>query len=488
MSELTNLGLKELAEGLKNKSFSSIEVTKAHLDRINNLDQKLNSFITICKDSAIKAAEDADQALGKSENGKLLGVPIALKDIIVTKGIKTTCASKILENFVPPYDATVTSKIYNAGAVLLGKTNMDEFAMGSSNENSYFGAVSNPWDTSKVPGGSSGGSAAAVAARLAPAALGTDTGGSVRQPASLCNLVGLRPTYGRISRYGIVAFASSLDQVGIFTRNATDCAYLSEVVFGHDVYDSTSVDVAVPEFSNNLNQGVKGLRLGVPKEYFVEGMSAEVEEAVKKAISELESQGAEIVEVSLPHTELAVPAYYVINPAEASSNLARYDGIRYGYRAEDTEGLMDLYCKTRSEGFGTEVKRRIMIGTFVLSQGYYDAYYLKAQKVRALIAKDFKDIFESKCDAVVCPTTPTTAFNIGEKTDDPIAMYLNDIFTVTVNLAGLPGISIPCGKDSAGLPIGLQIIGKAWDEETLFRIAAAYEQNTEWHKRVPEVS
>ena len=487
MSDLTLLGLSEIAEGLSKKDFSSVEVCQAFLDRIDQLNPTLNAFISTCRDKALESAAAADKKLASSSSERLLGVPIALKDIILTKGVITTCASKILESFNPPYDATATKKLYNDGAVLLGKTNMDEFAMGASNEHSYFGPVKNPWNIEKVPGGSSGGSAACVAARLAPAALGTDTGGSVRQPAAFCNLVGIRPTYGRISRYGVVAFASSLDQIGVFTRNVKDSALLCEVVFGHDPRDSTSVPEEVPKFSNVLEQGVKGLKIGVPKEYFIEGMSKEVEEAVKKAISHLESLGAEVVEVSLPHTELAVPVYYIINPAEASSNLARYDGVRYGYRAEGTKDLMELYCKTRSEGFGDEVKRRIMTGTFVLSHGYYDAYYLKAQKVRTLIAQDFRNTFESECDVILCPTTPTTAFNIGEKTDDPIAMYLNDIFTVTVNLAGVPGMSIPCGADSEGLPIGLQLIGKPWDEETLFRVAATYEKSTDWHKRVAEI-
>ncbi len=486
MSDLTNLNLSELRSGLDEKKFSSVELTKTYLEKINK-NKDLNCYIEICNDISLESAKDADKLIASGKKSKLLGIPVAVKDIILTKGIKTTCASKMLANFIPPYDATVTAKLKEDGAVIIGKTNMDEFAMGSSNENSFFGSVKNPWNKERVPGGSSGGSAVAVSAQLAPLALGTDTGGSIRQPAAFCGVVGLRPTYGRVSRYGVVAYASSLDQVGIFAKNVKDCAAATKVISGHDKYDATSADIEVPDFEAEAGKDIKNLRLGVPKEYFVKGLNPEIEKAVKDAINVYTKLGAEIVEISLPNTEYAVPCYYVLAPAEASSNLARYDGIRYGHRAKDTLNLYELYCKSRTEGFGDEVKRRIMIGAYVLSSGFYDAYYLRAQKVRSLIYNDFQNAFKDKCDLVISPTTPTSAFKIGEKSADPLEMYLNDIFTIPVNLAGLPGISIPCGFDSNNLPIGLQLIGNLWQESTIIRAAAAYEAETQWHTKFPEV-
>lgn len=487
MEELFSLEATELSSGLKAKKYSSVELTKACLERINSLKQ-LNSFITVCADSALASAAQADKRIANGEEAELLGIPVALKDIILSKGIQNTCASKILENFIAPYDATVTEKLKNAGAVIVGKTNMDEFAMGSSNENSPYGPVLNPWNKQCVSGGSSGGSAVSVAASMVPFALGTDTGGSIRQPASLCNIVGLKPTYGRVSRYGVVAFASSLDQVGSFARSVRDLALITKVISGHDSLDSTSVNKPVPDFSKSLNQSIKGLRLGIPKEYFIGGLSSSIEKAIKEAISKLESLGAIPVEISLPHTELAVAVYYVLAPAEASSNLARYDGVRFGHRAKTATTLEDLYCNSRSEGFGREVKRRIIVGTYVLSSGYFDAYYLKAQKVRTLIAQDFKNAFDKHCDIIVCPTTPTTAFKIGAKVDDPLSMYLSDVFTIPVNLAGLPGMSVPCGFDEQKLPIGLQMIARPWDEESLFKVASVYEAASSWHKMKPDLS
>jgi aspartyl-tRNA(Asn)/glutamyl-tRNA(Gln) amidotransferase subunit A len=486
MSDLTTLNLSELRGGLDCKSFSSVELTKAYLDKIEK-NRDLNCYTEVCTQSALEEAKAADKEISSGKKLKLLGIPIAIKDVILTKNIKTTCASRILENYIPPYDATVITKLKSEGAVILGKTNMDEFAMGSSTENSIFGTTKNPWDKSRVPGGSSGGSAVAVSGQLAPAALGSDTGGSIRQPAAFCGVVGLRPTYGRVSRYGVIAYASSLDQVGTFAKNVKDCALAAKVISGKDPFDATSADLEVPDFEAEAGKDIKKMRLGVPKEYFVKGLHSEIETAVKDAINLYAKLGAEIVEISLPNTSYAVPCYYVLAPAEASSNLARYDGIRYGHRAKDTDNLYDLYCKSRTEGFGEEVKRRIMIGSYVLSSGYYDAYYLRAQKVRSLISKDFSNAFKDKCDVIVCPTTPTTAFKIGEKTSDPVEMYLNDIFTIPVNLAGLPGISIPCGFDSNNLPIGLQLIGDMWQEAKIIRAAAAFEAATEWHKKHPEV-
>lgn len=486
MTAATSQSLTEIAAGLKSRAFSSAQITGEYLDRIGK-HSDLNSYTEVCRDYAMKSAAEADKKLAAGDKSPLLGVPVAIKDVICTEGIKTTCSSRILSNFIPPYDATVVTKLKEAGAVILGKTNMDEFAMGSSNENSCFGPCRNPWNKERVPGGSSGGSAVAVSAGLAAASLGTDTGGSIRQPASFCSIVGLKPTYGRVSRYGVVAYASSLDQVGTFTRTVRDCAVMSRAIFGHDPKDSTSVDREVPDLEAALGKSIKGMKIGMPEEYFIDGVSDQVLSGVKEAMKVFTDLGAEIVEISLPHTEYAVPCYYVLAPAEASSNLARYDGIRYGYRAKDTDNLLDLYCRSRSGGFGSEVKRRIMIGTYVLSSGYYDAYYLKAQKVRTLIADDFRKAFAEKCDLIISPTAPTTAFRIGEKISDPVEMYLNDIFTIPVNLAGLPGLSMPCGFDKAGLPIGLQLIGKPWDEATLLQAAAAYESATEWHKKLPEV-
>ncbi|RMD86433.1 MAG: Asp-tRNA(Asn)/Glu-tRNA(Gln) amidotransferase subunit GatA [Candidatus Dadabacteria bacterium] len=468
--------IEALRRGLLEGEFSSKELVALFLDRIERF-KSLNAFVRLC-DDAMKEAEKADVLLKDPVQRKrkpLLGIPVALKDVILTKGVTTTACSRILSNFLPPYSATVTTKLQEAGAIIIGKTNMDEFAMGSSNENSYFGAVKNPWDTERVPGGSSGGSAVCVSARLAPAALGSDTGGSIRQPASFCGVVGIKPTYGRVSRYGIVAFASSLDQVGTFAGTVKDAAEVMEVISGFDRNDSTSVEMEVPKYSASLTGDISGIRIGVPKEYFVGGIDAEVSDSIKKALTLFEKMGARIVDISLPHTEYALAVYYIIAPAEASSNLARYDGIRYGVRAEGANDLIDLYYKTRSEGFGPEVKRRIMLGTYVLSSGYYDAYYLKAQKVRALVAGDFKEAFDNQCDVIVCPVAPTTAFKLGDKVDDPVKMYLNDIFTIPVSLAGLPGLSLPCDFDSKGLPVGLQIVGNAFDEETVFKVAYAFE-------------
>jgi aspartyl-tRNA(Asn)/glutamyl-tRNA(Gln) amidotransferase subunit A len=474
----------ELVEGLRRKSFSSVELTQTFLERINRY-KALNAYITTDPDRSLAQARTADARLAKGEAGALAGVPLAQKDIFCADGWLTTCGSKILSNFVAPYDATVIARFNAAGAVCLGKTNMDEFAMGSSNETSYFGPVRNPWNTDTVPGGSSGGSAAAVAARLAPAATGTDTGGSIRQPAALANLTGLKPSYGRVSRYGMIAFASSLDQGGPMTRTAEDAALLMNVMAGFDPRDSTSVDQPVPDYTASLNNDIKGLRIGLPKEYFGEGLNPEVAKIVEAAIGEYKKLGATVVEVSLPNSKLAIPCYYVLAPAEASSNLSRFDGARYGYRAKDYTDLIDMYCKTRAEGFGAEVKRRIMIGTYALSAGYYDAYYLKAQKLRRLIADDFTRAFE-QCDVIMGPTSPTTAFKIGAKSDDPVAMYLSDIYTISVNLAGIPGMSIPAGFDAQGLPVGLQIIGNYFDDARLLNVAHQYQQASDWHKRVPK--
>jgi aspartyl-tRNA(Asn)/glutamyl-tRNA(Gln) amidotransferase subunit A len=484
MGDCTTLSISELRTGLVEKKFSSVELTQAYLARIKK-HSDLNAFVAVDDQRALSLAKQADAALAAGERRSLLGIPGAIKEMILTKGLETTACSKILNGFVPPYSATVVQKLESAGSLVLGKTNQDEFAMGSSNETSANGPVKNPWDHSRVPGGSSGGSAAAVAACLAPYALGTDTGGSIRQPASFCNIVGIKPTYGRVSRYGVIAYASSLDQVGPMARSVRDCAEITQVLCGHDPHDSTSVPRNLPNFVEGLGKSIKGLRLGVPREYFIKGLDATVESSVRSAIAKLVEQGAEVVDISLPHTELAVAVYYILAPAEASSNLARYDGVRFGYRAEKPTGLEDLYARSRSEGFGTEVKRRIMIGTYVLSSGYYDAFYLRAQKVRTLIAQDFQNAFRDSCDVIVCPTAPTTAFKIAEKVTDPLAMYLNDVFTIPVNLAGLPGMSLPCGFDAQGLPIGLQLIGKPWDEETLFKAAFAYESATDWHKRLP---
>jgi aspartyl-tRNA(Asn)/glutamyl-tRNA(Gln) amidotransferase subunit A len=486
MSDLSTLTAAEMRKGLDAKEFSSVELTKACLAKADALSH-LNCFTALTNESALAEAGKADALLSSGKRAPLLGIPVGIKDIICTEGTRTTAASKILHNFIPPYDATVVKRLKNAGAVSIGKLNLDEFAMGSSNENSFFGPVKNPWETSLVPGGSSGGSAAAVAARICPITLGTDTGGSIRQPAAFCGITGLKPTYGRVSRFGVIAYASSLDQVGGFARTVRDCAEITQVLCGKDPNDATSSDKAVPNFTDVLGKGVRGLRIGVPKEYFVAGMDPEIEKAVRDALSTLEKQGATLVDISLPHTDVAVSVYYVIAPAEASSNLARYDGIRFGHRAEGKMDLTELYSRSRSEGFGKEVQRRILVGTYVLSSGYYDAYYVKAQKARALITKDFTDVFASSCDVIIGPTTPTPPFKLGEKVSDPVKMYLNDIFTIPVNLAGLPGMSLPCGFTSSGLPIGMQIIGKHWDEETIFQVGAAYEGATDWVTRAPKV-
>jgi aspartyl-tRNA(Asn)/glutamyl-tRNA(Gln) amidotransferase subunit A len=463
---------------------SAVELTQAVLDRILSVDNAVKAYLTLTPEAALEQARAADAAMGGQPQGlPLRGIPIAVKDILCTAGIPTTCGSRILEDFIPPYDATVVARLKAAGAVILGKTNTDEFAMGSSTENSAFFPTHNPWDLERVPGGSSGGSAAAVAAGECLGALGTDTGGSVRQPAALCGIVGLKPTYGRVSRYGLIAFASSLDQVGVLTRDVTDAAILLNVIAGHDPLDSTSLDAPVPDATAALTGDIRGMRVGVPREYFIPGMQPEVEAAVRAALEKLADLGAEIVEVSLPHTDYALPVYYLIAPAEASANLARYDGVRYGLRIVGNS-LEDTYKQTRGQGFGPEVKRRIMLGTYALSAGYYDAYYLKAQKVRTLIKGDFDRAFQ-QVDVIVTPTSPTTAFRIGEKTDDPIQMYLSDIFTLSVNLAGICGINVPCGFDAQGLPIGMQIIGPALGETTILRVAYAYEQATDWHTRRP---
>lgn len=486
-SDLNKFSLTEMQAGLKAKKFSSKELVQSHLNQISKT-ENLKAFIEVCRDVALQDAEAADKRIANGDWQPLLGVPVAVKDMILTKGVRTTAASKILSNFIPPYDATVVQKLKHAGAITIGKTNMDEFAMGSSSETSAFGVPLNPWDRSRVAGGSSGGSAIAVAACQAPLSLGTDTGGSIRQPASLCGVCGIKPTYGRVSRYGVVAFASSLDQVGTFARNIPDLALATQVISGYCTHDSTSVNAQVPNYLSSLSGGIKGLRVGLPKEYFIKGLNAEVESSVRAAVKALEAQGAKIVEISLPHTELSVAVYYVLAPAEASSNLARYDGVRYGHRAENPTSLLDMYVRSRSEGFGPEVQRRIMVGTYVLSAGYFDAYYIRAQKVRRLISDDFKNAFTTHCDVIACPTAPTTAFKVGEKTSDPVAMYLNDIFTIPVNLAGLPGISIPCGFDSAGLPIGLQLIGKPFDEETLFKVSHEYQKVSDWHTKLPDLN
>lgn len=484
LSDLTQQTIHELAPKLRKREISSVELTQAVLDRIEKIDPKIDSFLTVCPEHALKQAKAVDDQIGKGKyKNPLMGIPLAPKDIYLTEGIKTTCAAKILESYVPPYNSTVIQKCLEAQSVIVGKVNLDEFAMGSSNENSRFKKTKNPWDPSRVPGGSSGGSAAAVAADLCIASLGTDTGGSIRQPASFCGVVGLKPTYGRVSRFGVIAFASSLDQMGPMTKDVEDCALMLNVMAGQDPKDSTSIDHPVPDYTSFLNQSIKGMKVGVPKEYFVEGIDGEVKAAVKKGIEKLKELGAEIIDVSLPNTEYATATYYIIAPAEASSNLARYDGVRFGFR-ERADNLSEMYKKTKTEGFGQEVKRRIMLGTYVLSAGYYDAYYRKAQKARTVIRKDFEKAFK-KVDVLVTPVSPTTAFKLEEKTDDPLQMYLSDICTIPVNLASLPGLSLPCGFDSKNLPIGMQIIGQAFDEGTLLRLAHAYEQATGWHQKKP---
>ncbi|MBD3610508.1 MAG: Asp-tRNA(Asn)/Glu-tRNA(Gln) amidotransferase subunit GatA [Gammaproteobacteria bacterium] len=478
-----NKTMAELSAGLKAGEFSSEELTRSYLERIENLDGDINSYITVTPELALQQAREADKRIAAGNADALTGVPLAHKDIFCTDGVRTSSGSKMLDNFIAPYDATVVSRFKQAGVVTLGKTNMDEFAMGSSNETSFYGAVKNPWNTDTVPGGSSGGSAAAVAARLAPAATGTDTGGSIRQPAALVGITGLKPTYGRVSRYGMIAFASSLDQAGPMTRSAEDAALMMNVMAGFDQRDSTSLQREVPDYTADLDKDLKGLKIGLPKEYFGEGLDAGVAKAVEAAIEEYKKLGAEVVEISLPNTGLSVPTYYVVAPAECSSNLSRFDGVRFGYRCEDPVDLEDLYKRSRGEGFGDEVKRRILVGTYALSAGYYDAYYLKAQKLRRLISDDFNQAFE-KVDVIMGPTSPTTAFNIGERSDDPVSMYLSDIYTIAANLAGLPGMSVPAGFAN-GMPVGLQIIGNYFDEGRLLNVAHQFQQATDWHQRAP---
>ncbi len=474
---------KKLIDG----SLSAMELTESILERIAQLNDRLNAFITVMPEHARTLAQAADKRLRTGSAHPLCGIPIAVKDIFTTKGIRTTCGSRMLHNFVPPFESTVTQKLLDAGAVIIGKANMDEFAMGSSNETSYYGPCRNPWDQSCVTGGSSGGSACAVAARLAIAAVGTDTGGSIRQPAAFCGVVGLKPTYGRVSRYGLVAYASSLDQAGPLTQTVEDCALLLQAIAGYDQHDSTCADIPVPEFLHNRPESLKGVTVGIPKEYFVEGIDPEVRLRVMEAILTLEALGATIVEMSLPHTRYAIPVYYLIATAEASSNLARYDGVKYGYRAQGPfKSLLEMYEKTRAEGFGEEVKRRIMLGTYALSAGYYDAYYRKAQQVRTLICQDFSRVFE-QCKVIVTPTSPTPAFKIGEKIGDPLQMYLMDIYTISANLAGLPGLSLPCGITSQGLPVGLQILGRPFAEEDVLEVAWVYEQHTGHWKLRPSL-
>jgi aspartyl-tRNA(Asn)/glutamyl-tRNA(Gln) amidotransferase subunit A len=486
MNDLHQLTISQAHQLLKERKISAVELTKASLARLAKVEDNVHACITISEDAALEQAQEADKVINSGKIKPLTGIPALIKDVMCTKGIKTTCSSKILENFIPPYDATVIEKLKARNAVILGKTNMDEFAMGSSTENSAFFPTRNPWDLDRVPGGSSGGSAVAVAADEAIYALGSDTGGSIRQPAGFCSVVGLKPTYGRVSRYGLVAFASSLDQIGPITKTVADCALVLNTIAGHDPRDSTSAPHPVPDYTKSLTPDIKNLRIGIPKEYFVEGMQKEVRASLESAINRLKELGA-IVDwnVSLPLTKYALAVYYILAPSEASANLARYDGVKYGFSYQDTNNMWEAMEKTKQFGFGAEVKRRIMLGTYALSAGYYDAYYLKAQKVRTLIIREFKDAFE-KYDALVTPTSPTVPFKLGEKVDDPIQMYLSDVCTLPINIAGLPAISIPAGF-ADGLPIGMQVIGKPFDEETILRVAFAYEQATEWHKRKPPI-
>ncbi|MDX1572500.1 MAG: Asp-tRNA(Asn)/Glu-tRNA(Gln) amidotransferase subunit GatA [Methylophaga sp.] len=479
-----NKSLKQLSDALHQGEITSVELTRHFLDRINQHNGELNAFISVTEDLAMDQAKAADERLKAKTAGPLTGIPLAHKDIFCTKGVRTSCGSKMLDPFISPYDATVVEKLNAAGMVMLGKTNMDEFAMGSSNETSFYGPVKNPWDPERVPGGSSGGSAASVAARLAPVATGTDTGGSIRQPSSLCNLTGLKPTYGRVSRYGMIAFASSLDQAGPMAANAEDAAMILNAISGFDERDSTSVDREVPDYTATLNDSLEGLRIGLPKEYFGEGLDPAIAAAIETAINQFKKLGATVKEISLPNTNLAVPTYYVVAPAECSSNLSRMDGVRFGHRAEKPKDLLDLYQRSRGEGFGDEVKRRIMVGTYALSAGYYDAYYIKAQQCRRLISDDFQQAFE-EVDVIMGPTAPTTAFKLGDRTNDPVAMYLADIYTISTNLAGLPGISIPAGF-ADGLPAGLQIIGNYFEEARLLNVAHRYQQETDWHQQIPK--
>ena len=484
--ELNELTIHELSKKLREGETTSVEITESVFNRIDAVEDKIHSFITIMKDSALEEARKADRTIQEGDKGLLTGIPVALKDIICTKGIRTTCGSHILENFIPPYDSTVVKKLREAGAVFVGKTNMDEFAMGSSTETSYFGITRNPWDLERIPGGSSGGSATAVVADQCIASLGSDTGGSIRQPAALCGVVGMKPTYGRVSRFGLVAFASSLDQIGPLSKDVEDCAIMMNAIAGYDPNDSTSVPTDVPDYTKYVSKDIEGWTIGIPKEYFIEGIDLEVLAAVEGAIKQVDKMGGKTVEISLPHTEYCVAVYYVIAPSEASSNLARYDGVRYGFRSKEGRDLLEMYKMSRAAGFGNEVKRRIMIGTHSLSSGYYDAYYKKASQVRALMRDDFNDAFKT-CDVILTPATPTPAFHIGEKMDDPLQMYLCDIFTLSANLAGIPGISIPCGYTKSGLPIGLQFLAKHFEEEKLIQVASAYEKNSTIGKRRPDL-
>ena len=480
--DLFSLTMHEISDLLKKKETTSRAVTESVLARIASVDERVKAYLTVTADAALAQAEQADRERSSGTTSPVLGVPIAIKDNMCTEGVRTTCASKILGNFIPPYSATVVARLQQAGSVMPGKVNMDEFAMGSSTENSGFMVTKNPWVLERIPGGSSGGSAAAVAAGECIAALGSDTGGSIRQPAACCGVVGLKPTYGRVSRYGLVAFASSLDQIGPITKDVTDAAILLNIISGHDERDSTSADVPAPDFTKSLVRDLKGVKVGIPKEYFIEGMDPEVDRAVRSAVKTLEALGATVVDVTLPHTGYAVATYYILATSEASSNLARYDGVKYGYRASGAKDLLEMYTKSRSQGFGPEVKRRIMLGTYALSAGYYDAYYKKGQQARTLIKRDFEEAFR-RADIIATPTAPTAAFKIGEKSSDPLQMYLSDIFTISVNLAGIPGISIPCGFTAGGLPIGLQLLGRHFDEASILRAAYAYEQATDWHKK-----
>ncbi len=483
---LYSFTIHELQKKIESGEFSSSELTRSVISRIDEVEERVHSYIRLLKEEALTAAELADENIKAGKIRPLTGIPIALKDIVCTKGIPTTCGSRILQNFVPPYDATVVEKLKAAGAVFIGKANMDEFAMGSSTETSAFGPTRNPWDLERIPGGSSGGSATAVAADECIASIGSDTGGSIRQPAALCGVVGLKPTYGRVSRFGLIAFASSLDQIGPFTKDVEDCSIMMNVLAGYDPKDSTSVNAEVPDYRKFLNRDLRGWKIGIPKEYFIDGIDPEVSEALARAMEVVKNCGGECVNITLPHTEYSVAVYYIIAPAEASSNLARYDGVRYGFRTADVRDLTDMYKKSRMQGFGSEVKRRIMIGTYALSAGYYDAYYGKASQVRALIRKDYDDAFQ-KCDIILTPTTPTPAFKIGEKTEDPLQMYLSDIFTISANLAGIPGLSIPCGFTASGLPIGMQFLAGHFEEGKLLQAASAYEKNAAIEKRRPNL-
>ena len=482
--ELNRLTIHELQNFIRSGEVTSTDIVASVFKRIDAVEKDVHAYITLMKEYAFEEALKADKDIKEGKVKPLTGIPVALKDIVCMKGFLTTCGSHILHNYIPPYDATVVEKLKDSGAVFTGKTNMDEFAMGSSTETSYFGITRNPWDLDRIPGGSSGGSAAAVAADLCIASIGSDTGGSIRQPAALCGVVGMKPTYGRVSRYGLIAFASSLDQIGSFTKDVEDCAIMMNALAGYDPRESTSVPMDVPDYREFLSRGIEGWRVGIPKEYFIEGIDPEVEESVRKTITVIEGLGAKCIEMSLPHTEYCLAVYYIIAPAEASSNLARYDGVKYGFRSQESRDLLDMYKKTRSEGFGAEVKRRIMIGTYALSSGYYDAYYKKASQVRALIKRDFEEAFK-QCDVILTPTSPTPAFKIGEKTEDPLQMYLSDIFTISANLAGIPGVSVPCGFTREGLPIGVQFLAGHFEEGKLIQISSAFEKHANLEKRRP---